>query len=101
MEKENCCCDTRQNGNCVNYPDDTTDLTSEPFRGSFQRLLDNNIGAFVSIEFMMNSNELRTISGYVESVTGRYVSLKVPKGNCRIVGDAWSIKTVTFPCCEI
>ena len=98
MEKENCICG--QKGNCVNYPTETTDLNSEPFRGSFQQLLNNNIGAFVSIEFMLSTCEMRTISGYIESVTGRCVSLRTPKSNCRVVGDAWSIKTITFPCCE-
>ena len=32
------------NSDCVRYPQQTTDLNAEPFRGSFQQLLAENVG---------------------------------------------------------
>ncbi len=98
-----CNCECRnpsEKNGCVNYPNIRTDLNSEPFRGSFQQLLESNIGKFVTIEFLLSSCELRPISGYVESVTGRYVVLRNPKNDCRLACDAWTIKIVSFPCCN-
>lgn len=83
---------------CVNYPEQSRDFNTETYQGSFQRLLDFNIGHYVTIEIGMTTCEIRTISGYIESVGGRYVVLCDPKTNCRIAGDAWQIKTVTFHC---
>lgn len=85
---------------CVIYPPYDVDFNSEPYSGSFQRLLNENIGKYVSIDFMVSSCEMRTLSGIIENVTGRYVSLRNPKNNCRTLGDAWGIKVVTFPCCD-
>ena len=94
------CCKPCEVNECVHYPEITTDLSMEPYEGSFQRLLHENRGKYVSIEFLMNSCELRTMSGVIENVSGRYVALHNTKNHCRVIGDAWAIKTVTFPCCD-
>lgn len=94
------CCKPCTPQECIRYPEYTTDLNMTPYDGSFQRLLNENLGRYVSIEFLMSSCELRTVAGIIENVSGRYVSLKNTKNNCRVLGDAWAIKTVTFPCCE-
>lgn len=94
------CCKPCEPHECVHYSTYTTDLSMEPYDGSFQRLLNENLGHYVSIDFLVSSCELRTLSGIIESVTGRYVSLHNTKNHCRVIGDAWAIKTVTFPCCE-
>ena len=46
----NCeCRNPSEKSGCLNYPEIRTDLNSEPFRGSFQQLLENNLGKFVTI----------------------------------------------------
>lgn len=93
-------CRKQCQSDCLNYPELTTDLNMEPFRGSFQQLLNENIGKLVTVEITMSTCEIRALTGYIEQVSGRYVVLRTPKSNCRVVGDAWSIKALTFPCCD-
>lgn len=88
------------NNDCIRYPQAGVDLNAEPYRGTFQQLLAENVGAFVTVEIGMSTCEIRAVSGYIERTTGKYVVLKNPKSNCRVAADAWAIKTVTFPCCD-
>lgn len=92
-------CQPKPENDCVHYPTPRQNLDEEAYAGSFQQLLSHNIGKFVSIEYLASFNEFRTVSGYIENVSNRYIMLRT-KNNCRIAGDAWAIKLVTFPCCD-
>lgn len=80
---------------CIQIPAFDIDLNEQPYRGSWQQLLSNNVGKNVKIDYNISGNILSQ-QGTVLAVGVQYVLLK--NKNCIISGDIFSIKFVTFFC---
>lgn len=94
MNNNYCGCD-----NCKPvYPEDIPDVNDAPYRGSFNQLLQANIGRMVTIEYMAGTSESRSHTGIIEAVATKWVSLRNPCNNTRQVGDVFAIRFITFLC---
>ena len=85
---------------CYVRPDTGLDFNQQPYRGTFQQLLANNIGKNVRIDFQMGTgNTVTSYTGIIDAVGVQYVVLCQPGKNCYITGDIFMIKFITFICC--
>ncbi|MBE7036272.1 MAG: hypothetical protein E7403_03150 [Ruminococcaceae bacterium] len=70
--------------------------TEEAYLGSFQAALQNNLGYFVVIEFLIGTNGLTEKEGILYAVGNNFVTLYEQETDRYIVCDLFSIKFVTF-----
>ncbi len=68
----------------------------EVYGGSFQAALQNNLGYFVVIEFLIGTNGLTEKEGILFAVGNNFVTLYEQETDRYIVCDLFSIKFVTF-----
>lgn len=72
------------------------DFDSEEMRGSMQKILSDNIGVYVVIEFLIGTERLMRKQGILYFVGTSYVTLYDDRNNNFIVCDIFSIKFVYF-----
>lgn len=72
------------------------DFDTEEMRGSMQKILSENIGEFVVIEFLIGTERLMRKQGILYFVGTSYVTLYDEDQNNFIVCDIFSIKFVYF-----
>lgn len=70
--------------------------TSPAYQGSLQQILTDNIGEFVTIEFLIGVSEIVMRSGVIYSVGINYIVLFDEEKNNYEVCDLYSIEFVTF-----
>ena len=70
--------------------------TQEAYLGSFQAALQNNLGYFVVIEFLIGTNGLTEKEGILFAVGNNFVTLYEQETDRYIVCDLFSVKFVTF-----
>ena len=70
--------------------------SSQAYQGSIQQVLSNNIGEYVTIEFLIGVSEIFTRSGVIYSVGINYIVLFEEESNRYEVCDLYSIEFVTF-----
>lgn len=87
--------ETNMAGNFTVPPEQNFDTVG--FQGSMQQVLQDNIGLFVSIEFLIGSNTLVTRSGFLYNVGSQFVVLYNALNRQMVVCDIFSVKFVTFP----
>ena len=68
----------------------------EVYAGSFQAALQNNLGYFVVIAFLIGTNGLTEKEGILYAVGNNFVTLYEQETDRYIVCDLFSIKFVTF-----
>jgi len=68
----------------------------EVYYGSFQAVLQNNLGYYVVIDFLIGTSEITSRSGILYAVGNNFVTLYEPDSNQYIVCDLFSVKFVTF-----
>ncbi len=74
----------------------TDEINSQAFNGSMQRILQDNIGAYVIIEFLIGSNNLVTREGRLYEVGISYVVLYDERNDQYMICDLYAIKFVTY-----
>ncbi len=81
-------------------PDFTTpppiDFDSEEMRGSIQKILSDNVGEYVVVEFLIGTERIMRKQGILYFVGTSYVTLYDDMVNNFIVCDIFSIKFVYF-----
>lgn len=70
--------------------------TSPAYQGSLQQILTDNVGEYVTIEFLIGVSEIVTRSGIIYSVGINYIVLFDEESNNYEVCDLYSIEFVTF-----
>ncbi len=85
--------ETRTNG--INVPPEQ-DFDTMGFQGSMQQVLQENIGTFVNIEFLIGSNNLVSRAGYLYAVGSQFVVLYNAVYQQWVVCDIFSVKFVSF-----
>ena len=70
--------------------------TSPAYQGSLQQILTDNVGEYVTIEFLIGVSEIVTRSGVIYSVGINYIVLFNEEKNNYEVCDLYSIEFVTF-----
>lgn len=86
-----------------NYPSNGTlntppseDFTNTALQGSMQNILQDNLGAYVQIEFLLGTQGLTSRLGVLYAVGTGYVVLYDVGNSNYLVCDIFSIKFVTF-----
>lgn len=74
----------------------TDEINSQAFNGSMQRILQDNIGAYVIIEFLIGTNNLVYREGRLYEVGISYVVLYDEKNDQYTICDLYAIKFVTY-----
>lgn len=97
----NPCCIPGNNTNGKNPPPDFNSLPQDPFdseemRGSIQRILADNIGEYVVIEFLIGTERIMRKQGLLYLVGTSYVTLFDDMQNNYIICDIFSVKFVYF-----
>lgn len=72
------------------------EINSNAFNGSMQRILQDNIGAYVIIEFLIGTNNLIYREGRLYEVGISYVVLYDEKNDQYTICDLYAIKFVTY-----
>lgn len=72
------------------------DFDSEEMRGSMQKILSENVGEYVVIEFLIGTERIMRKQGILYFVGTSYITLFDDKANNFIVCDIFSIKFVYF-----
>lgn len=93
----------QDNGTYVNIPEDRTfntpaqqNFDSEEMRGSMQKILSDNIGEYVVVEFLIGTERITRKQGILYFVGTNFVTLYDDTHNNYIVCDIFSIKFVYF-----
>ncbi len=90
----------RQGMGNANPPDFVTpppiDFDTVEMRGSMQKILSDNVGEFVVIEFLIGTEQIMRKQGILYFVGTSYVTLYDEEANNFIVCDIFSIKFVHF-----
>ena len=93
----------QDNGTYVNIPEDRTfntpvqqNFDNEEMRGSMQRILSDNVGEYVVIEFLIGTERITRKQGVLYFVGTSFVTLYDDTHNNYIVCDIFSIKFVYF-----
>lgn len=81
--------------NGINVPPEQ-DFDTMGFQGSMQQVLQENIGTFVNIEFLIGSNNLVSRAGYLYAVGSQFVVLYNAVYQQWVVCDIFSVKFVSF-----
>lgn len=82
----------QESANAVGNPQNV----QEAYDGSFLAALQNNLGYFVVIEFLIGTNGLTEKEGVLYAVGNNFVTLYEQETDRYIVCDLYSIKFVTF-----
>ena len=72
------------------------DFNTESFQGSMQQVLQDNVGNYVLVEFLIGTNQLVTRQGLLYSVASQFLVLYDEIEARYIVCDIFSVKFVTF-----
>lgn len=72
------------------------DFDTVAFQGSMQQVLQENIGSYVLVEFLIGSNSLETRQGILYSVASQFLVLFDDLNLRYVVCDIFSVKFVTF-----
>lgn len=95
MEKEGVILsETTSNGSFTTTP--TQDFDTVAFQGSMQQVLQENIGSYVLVEFLIGSNSLELRQGILYSVASQFLVLFDDLNLRYVVCDIFSVKFVTF-----
>lgn len=78
-----------------NVPADQ-DFNTETFQGSMQQVLQDNIGSYVIVEFLIGTGTLNTRQGLLYYVGSQFLVLFDEIENRYVVCDIFSVKFVTF-----
>lgn len=77
-------------------PENNIDVTNQPFRGSFQQLMEANIGSRVRVDFLIGSSNTVSQSGVIYAAGLQYFVLHNPLNNTYVACDIYSVKFVHF-----
>ena len=77
-------------------PDEVPSDEANALRGNIQQVLLENIGLFVSIDFLIGAATLVTKQGILYSVGVSFLVLYDPAQGTYMVCDLYSVKFVTF-----
>ena len=80
----------------IEIPTNIPDLNEQPYRGSFQQLMEANLGRNVKIDFLVGSSNLVSQTGIIHAVATQYVVLRNMMRDTYVACDNFSIKFVTF-----
>jgi len=69
---------------------------TETFQGSMQQVLQDNIGAFVSVDFLIGTQNFVTKQGVLFWVGSQFIVLYEQSNQQYVVCDIFAIKFVTF-----
>lgn len=69
---------------------------TETFQGSMQQVLQDNIGAFVSVDFLIGTQNFVTKQGVLFWVGSQFIVLYEHSNQQYVVCDIFAIKFVTF-----
>lgn len=95
MEKEGfILSETTSNGSFTTTP--TQDFDTVAFQGSMQQVLQENIGSYVLVEFLIGTNSLELRQGILYSVASQFLVLFDDLNLRYVVCDIFSVKFVTF-----
>lgn len=72
------------------------DFNTESFQGSMQQVLQDNVGNYVLVEFLIGTNQLVTRQGLLYSVASQFLVLYDEIEARYIVCDIFAVKFVTF-----
>lgn len=86
--------ETTMNGS-FNVPPEQ-DFDTLGFQGSMQQVLQENVGNFVIVEFLIGTGNLISRQGVLYSVSTQYLVLYDEFENRYVVCDIFSVKFVTF-----
>ncbi len=67
------------------------------FAGSWQQALQNNVGQYCIIDFLIGTSGLVQKEGIIYDVGMSFITLFEPRSGNYVVCDFYSIKFVTFP----
>ena len=81
--------------NGFNVPPDQ-DFNTVSFQGSMQQVLQENIGNYVIVEFLIGTNGLTSRQGILYSVASQFLVLYDEFESRYVVCDIFSVKFVTF-----
>lgn len=83
--------------NKIRQTDDESQFETSPaYQGSLQQILTDNVGEYVTVEFLIGTSEIVTRSGVIYSVGINYIVLFNEEQNNYEVCDLYSIEFVTF-----
>lgn len=82
--------------NDIVIPEVNPDFNVEPWKGSFQQLLNANIGKYVRAEYSMGTNTPITQQGVIYAVSTRYLLLWDEARRTYSTGDLYSLRGLTF-----
>ena len=68
----------------------------EVYLGSFNSIIQHNLGTYVACEFLIGANNLERREGILYSGGNNYVTLYQPSDEAYIVCDLFSLKFLTF-----
>ena len=69
---------------------------TESFQGSMQQVLQDNVGAFVSVDFLIGTQNFVTKQGILFWVGSQFIVLYEQSNQQYVVCDIFAIKFVTF-----
>ena len=72
------------------------DFNGSDFRGSIQKVLGNNVGQYVVMEFLIGTELLQTRQGILYSVGTNYLILYEEETATYVICDIYALKFVTF-----
>lgn len=72
------------------------EISQAGYPGSMQQVLLQNVGYYVSCEFLIGPNNVLYKEGVLHAVSNGWMSLFVPSTKQYIVCDIYSVKFVTF-----
>ena len=84
-----------ETSNSINTPP-AEDFNTTALQGSMQQVLADNIGKYVTVEFLIGTDLLQTKTGYIYDVGIGYLALYDDLTTNYIVCDVFAIKFVTF-----
>lgn len=74
----------------------TTEINSKQYNGTMQQILQNNIGEYVIIEFLIGSDNIVYREGILYSVGISYIVLYDERNEQYTICDLYAIKFVTY-----
>lgn len=80
----------------INTDDLTPELNTPGFDGSMQKILSENLGEYVLVDFLIGTDNLTRKEGVLYTVGIAYLVLFEPVSNTYVVCDIYSVKFVTF-----
>lgn len=72
------------------------DFNSEPYIGSMQQVLSDNVGKTVKVDCLVGTDNIVSHTGIIYFVAKQYLVLRQPPVDNYVLMDIYSIKFVTF-----